>query len=547
MAVRTMVTATDNTKTTDGASIPIPQILAIQSVGEDGRLYLKKAVRTYLKAVDDEPVFLVQGDEVWLTAQGDRGTPLALEGRGRVTLPEAVLSRLGLTAGGDAALVQRPDAVAVKRVAVEAVPGEVGRLLDVETPTTVTRRVETMPMPEVLLPRLQAVYEDLALRYTVMDFLSGRASLNAWVTRRMLACAEAEDDALRDKLVEVRLAAQRGDGSWDQDVVQTARCLRELSDLAVPGDHPAVARAVAWLAARPESDHNPGQWFGDDALVAEQAEVVAARRAQKRGSKPRFRAIKAGEKRRVMAGDALIQAPCGPRIMWPNALVVEALLRLGYEAHPRVQRALTTMASHDWCECAYQHGFREIAPLTEDAVRQFETDCMAAYTYAGLASPEVLLERTMAHRPFRQERYDHPSGDGEEDCYLLRKEDHVQGCEFITTRALAPVQAPLLHRFARAHLWRFASRQLDDGRFPPERYGTGFGQAGILDALARYDHPAVHVMVMRALPWIVVAQQTDGSWGDHVNKDAATRAVVSALLGVRVWLPQGLVAGLEGR
>ena len=59
-------------------------------------------------------------------------------------------------------------------------------------------------------------------------------------------------------------------------------------------------------------------------------------RDKERGTRPRFREIKRSEQSLVAAGDALIRRPCGPRIMWPNALAVEALVAAGYEDSDRV-------------------------------------------------------------------------------------------------------------------------------------------------------------------------------------------------------------------
>lgn len=121
-------------------------------------------------------------------------------------------------------------------------------------------------------------------------------------------------------------------------------------------------------------------------------------------------------------------------------------------------------------------------------------------------------------------------------------DEHIQGCEFITARALSRVRDRRMRRFAEAHLWRFASRQqAPDGVFPVERYGTGFDQAGILEAMSRYDHPASKVTVMRAIPWIVEAQNEDGSWGEGSTRDVTTLAIVNALLSVRDCLPAELV------
>ena len=53
--------------------------------------------------------------------------------------------------------------------------------------------------------------------------------------------------------------------------------LQLLIDLGLTQDDKAVRDAANWLLARPQSEHNPGMFFGHDALVAEQAQIVAQR------------------------------------------------------------------------------------------------------------------------------------------------------------------------------------------------------------------------------------------------------------------------------
>jgi hypothetical protein len=280
-------------------------------------------------------------------------------------------------------------------------------------------------------------------------------------------------------------------------------------------------------------------FFATDELVAEQARIIAER---ERGNRLRFREMKRSEQKRVIAGDDLIRTPCGPRIMWPNGLVLEALLDLGYEDHSRVQKALAFMTTHDWCECAYQHGssdWKSVRPLEISQIEMFERSCIAQFRYGGISSTRELERADMAHQPFalpRIARTSTPEG----DTYLLRMPVHIQGCEFITTRAMSQAKDVRMRRFAEAHLFRFAGRQhLPNGEFAKERHGSGFSQAGILEAISRYDHPAAKVVVMRALPWVVDAQNTDGSWGEESDKDRSTYAVLSALASLGDHLSSG--------
>jgi hypothetical protein len=281
-------------------------------------------------------------------------------------------------------------------------------------------------------------------------------------------------------------------------------------------------------------------FFGSDELVAEQAQVVAQRQARKGG---RFRQIKRSEQKRVIAGDELIVAPCGPRIMWPNGLCLDALLRAGYEEHERLQAALRTLTTQDWCECGYQHGtsdWRRREPLTMDQIAEFEALCVAQYRYGGINCLDALANADLAAPTLDQYRTSHRTTDAGDE-YPIKMPEHTQGCEAITTRSLSYVRNAKARRFAEAHLWRFASRQhAADGRFPGESYGSGLSQAGFLDLFARYDHPVSKVVILRALPWIVEAQNEDGSWGEADNADATTLAVIRALLNLGDLSPPGM-------
>jgi bifunctional DNA-binding transcriptional regulator/antitoxin component of YhaV-PrlF toxin-antitoxin module len=518
----------------------IPQIIAIISVPANGRIGLKKAVRQHLGLENGRPLYLRAADEITVSTE-PIGTAIPLEKGNRITLPEGVQARLGLSKGTQIGLVQRPSAVAIKKVDIVEREGPRARLLDIETPTTITRWVETNPMPGELLPALQAQYSDLALSHSITDFLHGRRALAAWQARQWLHRPDPSDENLRRALIAERLQGQGDYGSWDGHVPLTARALCELAGLGLTREDVHIQRAAAWLLDRPQSEHNPGMFFASDELVKEQAQVVERRQ---KGIRDRFRKILISEKKRIMAGDDLIQAPCGPRIMWPNALVMEALLRMGYEKHERVQTALRTMSAHDWCECAYQHGFgdgRDSAPLTEEQVAQFERMCIAQYRYGGLSSPEELARADMAHSTFPQPRISRATTP-EGSRYLLQMPEHTQGCEAITTRAMSHLQDAKMRRFAEAHLWRFAGKQHGPkGEFAPESYGSGFSQAGFLYLFSRYDHPASRVVVMRALPWIVDAQNEDGSWGKEGTKDASTLAIVAALLSLGDLVPPGVV------
>ena len=513
----------------------IPQVLSIVPVSRDGKASLKKEVKSYLGA-GSKDFYLDTQKEVLLTAQGS-GTGESAELKGyRLCLPEGIVAKLGLNENSWLTMIQRKEAVALKKMEIEEKNSERAQVVDFETAHKVMRVVYTNPMPEELLEKLKEQYRDAELKYDVKNFLHGQRTLAAWKSRKLTGMVEPYDEQLRKELIQERLDKQRDDGSWEGQVVLTARYLKELHKLEVQSDAAAIQKAVNWVLQRPQSPYNPGMFFLTEELVAKQISVIEQRQQTKRGTRPRFRELKALEKKIIKAGDDMILNPCGPRIMWPNALVLEALLDLGYEDNDRVQTALNTMMTRDWCECGYQHGFsdhRKPAPFTTDEIEKMERDCVDQYRYGGVSTP-IQVGGDMP-------RISH-SSEKDMDIFSLGMPIHIQGCGAITTRAMSQVKNEKMRRFAEAHLWRFAGNQhSSNGESAPEKYGTGFPQSGILQLFASYDHPVSKAVIMRAIPWIVDSQNEDGSWGEEQSKDASTFAVLNALVSLGDCLPFGLI------
>jgi len=509
-------------------TVGIPHIISIVPISPNGEMNLSKSVKQYLGMKG--ALFLQATDEVLFSVESRKGERMDVR-NGDVIFPRKALRKLNIRTRSLVGLVQRGNALAVKRLEVLEREGERAKIVDIETKYKIKRVIEVNPMPEKALRKLKRKYKGFKLRYDVMKFLQGRRTFEAWKARRILGNAERSDEDLRKELVRERAESQSEDGSWEGASTITARNLRELADLGLRRDSKEIRRAVGWLMKRPESPYNPGMFFVTDELVKEQEDVIRRRRRQAKGARDRFRQKRGPEIRLVKAGDALIGKPCGPRIMWPNALVLEALLKLGYEGNGRVRRALWSLLLHDWCECAYQHGLSDFSrkePYSMEEITRIEAECKLQYRYGGMSN---LKEE--AYKANAIPRIGRNIKAGAEE-YPLRMPDHLQGCELITTRALSQVNDKRIKRYAEAHLWRFAGRQHSaDGRYIgyPESYFS-HSQAGYLSLYSSYDHPISKVAIMRSIPWIVNYQNRDGSWGDELNKDSSTLAVISALKNV---------------
>jgi hypothetical protein len=514
----------------------VPQIVSIVPILKNGKVSLKKDVRNHLG--DTDSLYFDEQAEITLTTVETPSSALAEHTARHLHLPDSVLASLKLAKGDLLALIQRDGAVALKKLEVAERPADRARIVDCETPRKIERIAETNPMPDELLSTLQKKFGSLSLRHSLRNFLQNRETFGAWKSRKLLGITAPSDVQLQNELIEERLDARREDGSWDGDVVLSARNLRELGELGLTQDDSAITLAAQWLLDRPRSQWNSGMFFLSDELVAEQARFFE--------EKKRFRALKSSEMKRVAAGDDLISMPCGPRIMWPNGLALEALLALGYEEDERVQETLRMMSIHDWCECGYQNGtknWRRIEEPDAGKLNSFEQSCIAEYRYGGLSDIDELAGMDLTKKTgLRLLRAAH-AVEGDVDVYPLSMPIHFQGCEVITTRAMSQVRNPAMRQFAEAHLWRFASRQhAPDGAFVHEKHGyCENSQPALLQVFAGFDHPASKVAIMRSLPWIVESQNEDGSWGEDSIKDATTFAVLSALERIHDHLPSLLI------
>jgi hypothetical protein len=501
-----------------------PQVLQRVPLGKGNAIRLTKDVWRRLEG-KCEAVLLDEVDgEIRLSGRiGREPIPVV---KGRIALPDSACQHLGVAAKDMLVLIQREDAVAIKRFVSVACVGSIAALVDEETPTAVRRTLTQRRRPEELLPELEAEVADLALRHSPADFLAGRSSFDAWLARREWGICDADDGALQDELIRHRLTGQMPDGSWGGDLVVTARMLWELAELGLRRGHAGVDLAAHWLVSRPESPHNPGMFFLTDALAEKQMQVVASRNHGKGG---RFRDRKRREIAQAAQGDDHAPDPCAPRLMWPTAYAVEALIATGWEDHPRTQRALDSLEPGGWCECGYQHGCghqRDRHPLTAERIRDCEAEFRARFVNGG----EECRENYDSTGPRRIAM----AVEGNRTRYELSLPLHIQPCEAIAVKCLHQTARAPLRELCETYLWRFAAVQQGIG-------GSFSGNSRhvdhffMLSVFARYDHSASRIAIQRALRLLIESQNPDGSWGSEGKEDSATLIALRALKSIG-WL-----------
>lgn len=534
----------------ENTSLKIPQILTLAKVTKTGKINLRKKVRQHIDLIENSKLFLFIGKEISISTKKQKnGIELILEKNG-VFLPEDVLKMMLLDQERLVGLVERERAIAIKTFELKEKDGEQAKWYDIETPTKITRWLETNPEPEIFLKRLSERNQDLKLNYDVHSFLNHNQTLDGLLARRLLAIEESSDKDLHQQLIQERLDKQNKNGSWESKVQITAKNLRELAELGLTAKNQQIKKSVDWLLDRPQSKYNPGLWFATDGLVQEQEEIIQRRKQHTgRGTKERFNQSKSCEENLVRAGDPIIENPCGARIMWTSALVLEALLIFGIEKEQRVQTALKTLLTNPhWCDNTYQHGFstwKRQKPLTKADLEKIERYIKFVYKYGGVSRLESFkysevfewFNRISITKTSESEKYflKMPLGDGE-------------GCRVFMVRALSSLKNKQLKKLVDINIWQFAANLNITNEIIQKTSAQHLTDETIffLQIFSRSNLTVAKLVIARMLSWLVKIQNEDGSWGKEPIKEATTRAVLEALVSLGNYLPMKIHFQLVG-
>ena len=516
----------------------VPQIIGFTKISVNGTFKLKKKVADYLKLTDNQIPYLNYNGEILLSAKPFGIKATVLSGN-RIELPLKAIEKMNIEKRSNICFIERPNAVAIKKIELNVKESKFPKIKDIESSYLIKRQVETFSNPDKLMNELKREAKIFKLKYSPKNYWKGKKSFNAWKARKLLNIPESHDVDLLKELIQDRLSNQSSDGSWGGLVTETSKSLMELAELGMSSNYPQIQDAIKWLMDRPESKHNPGMFFLTDELVQEQLDIVNIREEQISGPKDRFRKRPKAELKLVTAVDALYENPCGPRIMWPNAIALEALLAMGYETHNRVQTMLQTLLFSRWCECAYQHGhsnWKQKNPYSWREIEKFEQQTLYEFKHGGLHNLRMLLIQPTFNHLLRLSQ----KKKGENTEFILWLPIITQGCELITTGALSKVKDEKLWRLAEAHLWRFVALLYNaySNKYTMDEFVKySLSPYTHLKVFAKFNTKASRIGILLSLPWIKENQNEDGSWGTGKQKESATMVVLSALKAINYISP----------
>jgi len=514
----------------------LPQIICLSKIGKENKIRLKRAVLRYLKHQPDQNLYLKFENEFLLNTKEITGIEIPLENN-YITLPEDVHKHLQIEKNTYICFIQRPEAVAIKKFEVIRNNVIQPHIFDQESMYVNKRYFDTYPEPDKLLSDLLSKNKEFELNYDYRKIWLYDESFTGWKARKILDISRDDEEEIRGKLIQERLASQKENGSWGRYLTTTTRKLLELADLGMNRNYPQIAKAIAWLLNKPESPYNPGMFFATDETLDEQIKIIEIRKNQIKGAKPRFRKIISPERKITEEADVLYSNPCGPRLMWPNAFVLETLLAYGYETHERIQRMMNTiLLGRDWCECVFQHGtsgFKKLTTKSEADIVKYEKNAREEFILGGIPKTNYLYSKESLRF---QKRYEWFTGK-DFNQYEVTLRQIIHGCEMITTQAIHRVKDELMRRFAEAHLWRFATLINNTNNEPilmKHNLKNSLSPYSLLKLFGNYDAIPSKIGILLSLPWIKKNQNEDGSWGDESTKESASLAVLSALKKIKL-------------
>jgi len=437
-----------------------------------------------------------------------------------VALPAAVVRTLSLSPGDSVCLSRRQEGKAcvlrrfVLRAGESEVPGRV--LIDAFEETQVVRtHYEKPDVDDIRLSDVQALVRRMGpLRRDPLAPLKHAGGRIGYLFRRELSGRlRKQDEAFADAQREATVAAQRRDGCWEGSLVTTGFQLIRLVKVGVSADDPAIEKAAAWLLDAPEPDGLPGLFLATPEL-AEQFN-----RSKRSGRDPgvdvynKVRRASGSEYRRVRESFArrreVVPGVCELGIVSTSAVVLQALLRLGFAEAKRVRTAIHTLLCQwggRWCGCGWYGpdsrtpasqdvDFNGPFPIPSDNERIYRSDWfpdprqIRQITAMRKVSPHYSWRKASANRAVIEK---HSVGMG--------------NCTLGVHEALSYHPAYAGSNLEANGALEFARRQGSLGHWgdtPP---------SVMLHTLARLSHPLAAFLVARTVPLLLRRQRPDGLW-----------------------------------
>lgn len=430
-----------------------------------------------------------------------------------LVLSGCVVQQLGLTPGCYVCVTRQreTDRCVLKRLDIRSgesdVPGAV--VIDSLSQHAVTRThyaqtdlraIDITALKDLVARMGQFRYDPLA---TLLRS-EGRVGL---LVRRMLERGSAAEDRefVKQSCAHI-LSDQQPNGSWDDDLITTASHLIRLSELGQTVTEPPIAQAADWLLSSPETVGLPGL-FATTVTIAEDFNRLKPKGEARRMIYDKMR--RASKYRPVReafhSNSDILPGVCELAVTSASAVVLQALLMLGFADHVRVKKAMNTFLSlwnRAWCGCGYFHPDKVIRASTEqpDFESRFALDDWGSWLRDSAGDWLGETKRIQMTAP-RSSCWQV----GEHEVLVEHRPTRGNYCTFGVHQALSWHPGYPTSNLETIATLEYARRQTALGRWGPSR-------SIVLENLARLSHPLAAFLVARTVPQLIRDQETSGLW-----------------------------------
>jgi len=215
-------------------------------------------------------------------------------------------------------------------------------------PLTIVRHiVKSFEYEDLTNERLQELEELICSKSFSYDPLKELMTGNDWIAwkvrNEILQQPDADEEKLRQELMDEVFAWQIKDGSWNNSVVKTAYGILRALSIYVPSDDARIQKAAQWLLDWPEPAGRPGMWMLDeerlqkwDANKKGLSEVDWLTFMLHNFTEEDHELFRCQQHQEVIPSCTRMHAGCDA-MLHTSATVADALCRCGYANHPRVK------------------------------------------------------------------------------------------------------------------------------------------------------------------------------------------------------------------
>ena len=461
-------------------------------------------------------------------------------GKNTIELPEWVIRQLELVPGDHVCISKRRDkhSYILRKFVLSKgkteVPGRV--IIDHFADSTVTRthysRIDIDTMDIAHIGKLAGKMGKLRNNpFEPFDDVGGW--MGFLFRKEIRGQPSGEDESFVERYRSEILSSQQDEGCWCDSTVGTAFNLIRLVEMGEGTENPAVRKAAKWLLSTSEPSGFPGlfmanvdmteefnEWKDDPAGSGEadapgyMSDVSALyRKVNQRGSRTkRYQSV-----RDIYRSNRdVVPGVCELALTSSSAVVLQALIKLGFWDERRVRTAINTLLSlwsGRWCGCSYlSHGKKikaNYGPVDFNNIRVPSTN-RSIYRLDWFTDTKEIMQIVGSRRTSPQYSW---LGLGGNNAVIEKHSVGMGDCTLGIHEALS------YHpEYKGSHLETIAALEFS-------RRQSSLGSWGdtpvslILNSLHRLSHPMAAFLVLRTIPFLIREQQTDGLWPDEKGEE----------------------------